>query len=143
MTRFHRRPQHNSTDPTDLVAGLRMGAQGFCGEIAAVDLLIAHRFWLTRDDFLERFIHTGPVPLDSVEPALAWVRWTAAATAFDSGRLACSSGEAAVLDIAIALATGRRFPTSALSSLDRDNFAKVLTAIVRAGGHKNVQVEIR
>ncbi|MFB4302215.1 hypothetical protein ACA514_36715 [Actinomadura sp. NTSP31] len=124
-----------------MAAGLRAAAQGFCGEVAAVDLLIAHRFWFTREDFREHFIHSAPA--DSIKPVLAWVRWTAAATAFNSGRLACSSGEAAVLLIAIALATGGRFPASALSSLDRENFAHVLTATVRAGGHKNARVEIR
>ncbi|GAA4224197.1 hypothetical protein GCM10022254_03140 [Actinomadura meridiana] len=135
--------QSQQFDLSSLVAGLRMTAQGCCAELAAVELLIAHRFWLTRADFRDRLIHTDTTPPGTDEPIPAWVNWTGAATALKFGRLACSSGEAAVLHIAGALATGGSLPASALTSLDRDNLARVLTATVRAGGYTKAHVEIR
>ncbi|MBD2896232.1 hypothetical protein amrb99_51760 [Actinomadura sp. RB99] len=141
MTRFHHRPRR--CELTGLVAGLRAHAQGVCAEIAAVELLIAHRFWLTRDDFRDQFVHHDSAPRTPGVAALARVDWTGAAAALESGRLACSSGEGAVLHIAIALATGGPFSASVLTSLDRGNFAKVLTATVRAGGHTDANVAIR
>lgn len=141
MTRFSRRPRR--CDLTGLVAGLRAHAQGVCAELAAVELLIAHRFWLTRDDFRDQFVHLDSAPHTPGVPALARVDWIGASAALGSGRLACSSGEGAVLHIAIALATGGPFSASVLTSLDRGNFAKVLTATVRAGGYTHADVELR
>jgi hypothetical protein len=129
MNRFLQRPQRY--DLAGLVSDLRAHAQGLCAELAAVELLIAHRFWLTRDDFRDQFIRPGAAPRKPGEPAQRWVDGTSAAAALESGRLVCSSGEGAVLHIAIALATGGPFSAS------------VLTATVRAGGYTHAQVEIR
>ncbi|MBO2465754.1 hypothetical protein [Actinomadura violacea] len=139
MTRSFRQPQRY--DLSGLATGLRAHAQGLCAELAAVELLIAHRFWLSRADFRDRFISTDRENPD--EAASAWVDWIGAAAAMSSGRLVCSSGEAAVLHIAIALATGGPFSTSVLTCLDRANFALVITATVRASGRTDTQVEIR
>lgn len=142
MNRFLQHPPQRY-DLAGLVSGPRAHAQGLCAELAAVELLIAHRFWLTRDDFRDQFIRPGAAPRKLGEPTQRWVDWTSAAAALDSGRLACSSGEGAVLHIAIALATGGPFSAAVLISLDRGNFTKVLTATVRAGGYPHAQVEIR
>jgi hypothetical protein len=140
MTHTFRRRQRPAAN--ELADGLRRYAQGTCGELAAVELLIVHRFWLSRADFRSQFIErdTAPHARDGV---LAWVNWDRAVIALACGRLVCSAGEAAVLQIAAALATGGAFPASALSSLDRENFAHVLTATVQASGHGAVQVVIR
>lgn len=139
MTHTYRRSQRPAIN--ELPEGLRRYAQGTCGELAAAELLIAHRFWLTRADFRSQFIER--VATDAGEDVLAWVKWDRAAAALVGGRLVCSAGEAAVLQIAAALATGGAFPTSTLSSLDRENFAHVLTATVQASGHSAVQVVVR
>ncbi|MFC6879652.1 MULTISPECIES: hypothetical protein [Actinomadura] len=141
MTGFHGRPEQY--DHTGLVTGLRTAARGFCDEFAAVESLIAHRFWLTRADFRDRFVRTGATPREANEPPAAWVNWIGAATALKLGWLECSSDEAALLHIAIALATSGPFPTAALSSLDRDSLVKVLTATAHADGYSDVRVEIR
>lgn len=140
MTHTFRRSQRLAVN--QLADGLRRYAQGTCGELAAVELLIVHRFWLTRADFRSQFIERDAAA-DTGDDVLAWVKWERAAAALACGRLVCSAGEAAVLQIAAALATGGAFPASALSSLDRENFAHVLTATVQASGHRAVQVVIR
>ncbi|TMR40036.1 hypothetical protein [Actinomadura geliboluensis] len=140
MTHTYRRSQRPAIN--ELPEGLRRYAQGTCGELAAVELLIAHRFWLTRADFRSQFIERD-VATDAGEDVLAWVKWDRAAAALVGGRLVCSAGEAAVLQIAAALATGGAFLASTLSSLDRENFAHVLTATVQASGHSAVQVVVR
>ncbi|MGI5206183.1 hypothetical protein ACQEU6_32005 [Spirillospora sp. CA-108201] len=140
MTHPHRRSQRPAVN--QLARRLRRYAQGTCAELAAVELLIVHGFWLTRADFRSRFIDRDDDP-DVCDEALAWVMWDQAVAALGCGLLACSTSEADVLQIAAALGTGGAFPTSALSSLDRDNFAHVLTAAVRASGRPVSQVVIR
>ncbi|MFA1550717.1 hypothetical protein [Actinomadura chokoriensis] len=140
MTHTYRRSQRPAVN--ELAGGLRRYAQGACGELAAVELLSVHRFWLTRADFRSQFIERDVAP-DCRDGALAWVKWDRAVAALACGRLVCSAGEAAVLQVAAALATGGAFPASALSSLDRENLARVLTATVQASGHRAVQVVIR
>ncbi|TDD87372.1 hypothetical protein E1293_08180 [Actinomadura darangshiensis] len=140
MTHTYLRSQRPAVN--HLADGLRRYAQGTCGELAAVELLIVHRFWLTRADFRSQFIERDVAP-DVRADVLAWVKWDRAAAALACGRLVCSAGEAAVLQVAAALATGGAFSASALSSLDRENFARVLTATVQASGHSAAQVVIR
>ncbi|WP_301174577.1 hypothetical protein [Actinomadura geliboluensis] len=135
--------QHSQRPAVNQLAdGLRRYAEGTCGERAAGELLIRHRFWLTRADFRSQFIDRDGVP-NTRDDVLAWVKWDQAVTALARGRLVCSAGEFAVLQIAAALATGGAFPASALSSLDRENVTHVLTAIVRASGQSAAQVVIR
>lgn len=140
MTHTYRRWQRPAVN--ELADGLRRYAQGACGELAAVELLIVHRFWLTRADFRSEFIERDVAP-DSRDDVLAWVKWDRATAALACGRLVCSAGEAAVLQVAAALVTGGAFPASVLSSLDRENFAHVLAAAVQASGHRAVQVVVR
>lgn len=140
MTHAHRRIKRPSVNK--LATGLLRYAEGLRGELAAVELLIVHGFWLTRADFRSHFIEQDNVP-DASDEVLAWVKWDQAATALRCGRLVCSSGEAAVLQVAAALATGGAFPASALSSLDRENFVHVLTATAQASGHPVPQVVTR
>jgi hypothetical protein len=140
MTHTHRRSQRPAAN--ELAEGLRRYSQGTCGELAAVGLLIVHRFWLTRADFRSQFIERDTDPVARGE-SLAWVKWDRATAALARGRLVCSAGEAAVLQVAAALATGGAFPASALSSLDRENLTHVLAAIVRASGQRAARVVIR
>lgn len=140
MTHTYRRSQQPTVN--GLADGLRRCAQGACGELAAVELLIVHRFWLTRADFRSQFIKRDVAPGARGE-GLAWVKWDRATSALACGRLVCSAGESAVLQVAVALATGGAFPASALSSLDHENLTHVLAATVQASGHRAAQVVIR
>jgi len=116
------------------VPALQEHAEGlFCAE-AAVDLLIEHRSWLLRADFVDEFVEVidgtpGGAPT-------AFVDWAAALEALNSGRLACSSSEARVLRIAASIAEG--IPVDlrdATCGLDWANARRVAGALVRAAGH--------
>jgi hypothetical protein len=115
---------------------LRAHAAGVWAVEAAVALLIWHRFWLTRADFVDRFVtvlHADPeLPGDS---AMAVIDWPTAVAAVDAGRLPCSAGEAAVLRIAASLAgAGAVELGDAVTRLDEANLARVLAAVAHAGG---------
>lgn len=141
MTRTHRRAQRPTVNT--LANRLRQHAQGISGELAAVKLLVAHGFWLTRADFRSHFVEQYNAPGADRAEGPAWVMWDEAMIALACGRLVCSSGEASMLQIAAALATGGAFPASALTSLDRENLAHVLTATAQASGYPASQVVIR
>lgn len=105
----------------------------FCAE-AAVELLIGHRAWLLRGDFLGQFVEafgdmTGHSPM-------ALVDWSAALGAVESGCMACSSSEDRVLRIAASIAEG--IPVDlrdAVCGLDATNTVIVARALVHAAGH--------
>ena len=86
--------------PADLAALLTAGADGACADMAAVQLLTGHHYWLTRADFTTALITTGPSPLSGRH--LGHVRWKAAARALAAGQLPCTGSEAAILQIAAA-----------------------------------------
>jgi hypothetical protein len=111
---------------------LRAHVAGVTSPMAAVELLIVHRTWLHRADFLERFTFTG-TDFDN-EITTTGIEWTAAINALDRD-LACSGGEARLLRIAASLARG--IPVDlrdAVSGLDHVNTALVARAVAEAAG---------
>jgi hypothetical protein len=109
----------------------------YCAQ-AAVELLIGHRLWLERDDFVTRFIDATV----GVNGEMAWVEWEPALTAARTGRLVCSSSEAQVLAIAASLAEGSPVDLrNALCGLDDHNLSLVAEAVAHAGGrHALIEV---
>jgi hypothetical protein len=112
----------------------------FCAQ-AAVELLIGHRWWLCRDDFVARFIRETA---DSSGGLLAVVGWRAAVRALAARRLACSDSEGYVLRIAASLAEGVPVDLGeCLSVLDADNVNLVVESVLRANGRYRVGGEAR
>lgn len=99
---------------------------------AAVELVIGHRSWLVRDDFLVyielgRGFHGEP---------MAAIDWQQAWTALEDGHLPCSSGERQILRIAASLAEGVPIDLrDAVTSLDTVNAVLVARAVLTAAGH--------
>ena len=91
---------------TEVAHLLRTHAAGLLAQTAAVDLLIAHRYWLTRAGFTARFVH--PVTTDDGRHIGAWIDWAAAVTALEHAELPCSASEATMLRIAASLAADLR-----------------------------------
>ena len=99
---------------------------------AAVGLLIGHRSWLLRRDFVGAFTES----FDSAGSAMAFVDWPAAVASLDSGCLPCSSSEAQVLRLAASLAEG--IPVDlreAVCGLDATNATLAARALLHAAGH--------
>jgi hypothetical protein len=117
----------------DLPTALRRHAKGvYCAQ-AAVELLIGHRSWLQRDDFVTRFVDSTV----GVHGEMAWVEWEPALRAVDTGRLVCSSSEAQVLAIAASIAEGSPVDLrNALCGLDDHNLSLVAEAVAHAGGRR-------
>lgn len=112
---------------------LRAQATGLLAGLAAVDLLITHRYWLTRPVFTARFVH--PVTAGDGARIGAWIDWPAAITALQRGDLPCSASQAAMLRIAASL--GADLPVAlrdVLGGLDATNIAAVTAAITAANG---------
>jgi hypothetical protein len=112
---------------------LRAHVSGLSAPTAAVELLIAHRTWLNRADFLARFTFTG-TDFDTGTTSTG-IDWTAAIDAL-SHDIACSGGEARLLRIAASIAKG--IPVNlrnAVTGLDRVNAALVAQAVTQATGH--------
>jgi hypothetical protein len=104
------------------------------GAQAAVELLIGHRWWLCREDFVGRFVRL--VPHVAGDGVLAVVAWRAAVRALSMGRLPCSGGEGRVLRIAASIAEGVPVDLAeCLSTLDSANIGLVVEAVYRAGGY--------
>ena len=97
--------------------------------MAAVELLIGHRFWLSHNDFVGLFIEMDARVDGTVT---AFVDWEAAAAALGAGRLVCSDSQGQVLAIAVSVAEdvpiGLR---DALGGLDAANLALVAEAVLR------------
>lgn len=111
---------------------LRAHVAGLISPVAAVDLLIAHRTWLRREDFLDRFTFTATS--FNTATTRTGIDWAAAITALDHD-LARSGGEARLLRIAASLAQG--IPVDlrdAMTGLDHDNTALIARAITQAAG---------
>lgn len=99
-------------------------------EEAAVELMIGHRWWLAREDFIDAFVEW-----DGLDLAMAWVHWPAAVAALGAGRLVCSSSEAAVLQIAASIVEGTPVALGeAVSSLDGHHAVLVARAVLHAAG---------
>jgi hypothetical protein len=117
----------NPDQHTRLVEALHEHAVGITAQVAAIDLLAAHRFWLTRANFAP-FIQHGRC--HATGAPMASIRWRAAVTALDQGRLPCSSSEADVLRIAASLGAGVPIRLrDVLGCLGHRNFAHVVRAI--------------
>ena len=102
-------------------------------DLAAVELLARHNHFLHLPAF-RRLITTGNSAFTG-EP-VATIRWKAAITALDTGRLPSTSSERAVLRIAASLGD-HHIPVHlarVLGSLDHTNITLVTTAITRANG---------
>jgi hypothetical protein len=118
-----------------LPAALSAGAAGLLAPEAAVNLLIGHRYWLTRPDFAGEYIGTFPGITDGT--AMAAVCWPEAIAALDRGQLAGSGSENRILRLAASLADGIPVDLQdALSSLDDTNLQHVVTAIRHAAGRR-------
>jgi hypothetical protein len=97
-------------------------------------LLIGHRRWLCREDFVGRFVVL--VPDAGGGAGLAVVSWRAAVRALDGGRLSCSDSEGYLLRIAASIAEGVAVDLrECLSVLDGVNVGLVARAVLAAGGH--------
>lgn len=118
-----------------LTGPLRRWARGAHSDEASVELLIAHRAFLHRRDFLDRFIDTATSTVDGAE--LASIDWTSAINALNTGELACSSSEQRILRLAASIAEG--IPVNlrdALTGIDTDNAHLLTRAILHANGHQ-------
>jgi hypothetical protein len=118
-----------------LPAALRASAAGLFASEAAVNLLIGHRYWLTRPDFAAEYVHTITAITDGT--AAAAVCWPEAIAALDRGQLAGSGSENRILRLAASLADGIPLDLQdALSSLDDTSLQHVVTAIRHAAGRR-------
>jgi hypothetical protein len=128
------------TQHPGLVRPLRAHAASVSADIAAVDLLIGHRTWLSRPDFRAHIHHhldhqPGQAAASTRPSPGAWIDWPAALTALTGGRLPCARSEAAVLRIAAALGADTAVPLrQILGGLDRPTITLITDAITRANG---------
>ena len=88
----------------DLAAAIRARAKGWLPTEAAAELLIGHRAWLLREDFLQVAVELRWEPFRGRE--VAAVDFAAAAAAAVQGVLPCSDGERQVLLVAASIAEG-------------------------------------
>ncbi|GAB2868520.1 hypothetical protein GCM10022221_81820 [Actinocorallia aurea] len=122
---------------------LRRPARGLLSAEASVEMLIGHRIWLSRADFVARYIEVETDPAHVGDAPMAFVRWKAAVGAVRAGRLVCSASEAAMLRIAASIAEGHSVDLrDALSGLDGTNLRLVLEALARLNG-RPVEVAAR
>jgi len=116
-----------------LICLLADTAAGIPADLAAVELITRHNHFLHQQAF-RRLIATAH-PALTTEPA-AVIRWKAAITALDTGRLPCTGSEQAVLRIAASLGDND-IPVHLrphLGSLDHRNISLITAAITRANG---------
>ena len=133
----HRRTPCLTTCFDDLAAAVRAWAKGWLPTEAAVELLISHRAWLEREDFLQVAVEVRWEPFGGGE--VAAVDFAAAAGAVQ-GVLPCSDGERQVLLVAASIAEG--IPVDlreAALCMDAANAARAAQAVCHAAGRR-VQV---
>ena len=121
----------------DLADAIRAWAKGLRCLEAAVELLIGHRGWLEREDFLQVAVEAGWDPFR--ERVVAAVDFAAAADAVQ-GVLPCSDGQRQALLVAASIAEG--IPVDlreAALCMDAANAARAAQAICHAAGRR-VQV---
>jgi hypothetical protein len=118
---------------------LRVWAKGLLCLEAAVELLIGHRSWLFREDFLSIAVESGHEVFSGRE--IAAVDFVAAAGALEAGVLPCSGGEGRVLRIAASIAGGVPVDLrEAVTGLDADNAVLAAAAVLHAAGHRDLRV---
>ncbi len=112
---------------------LRASACGLHACEAAVALVIDHRHWLTRADFITGFVGTFPSLTDG--SPMAAICWPEAIAALDHGQLPASSSENKILRLAASLAEGIPVDLqNAITGLDDTNLRHLITAIRHAAG---------
>jgi hypothetical protein len=132
-----RRKPRLTTCFDDLAEAIRTWAKGWLPTEAAAELLISHRGWLLREDFLRVAVEVGWEPFRGRE--VAAVDFAAAAEAVQ-GVLPCSDGERQVLLVAASIAEG--IPVDlreAALCMDAANAARAARAVCHAAGRR-VQV---
>ena len=132
-----RRTPRLTTCFDDLAAAIRAWAKGWLPTEAAAELLISHRMWLLREDFLQVAVEVWWEPFRDREVAV--VDFAAAADAVQ-GMLPCSDGERQVLLVAASIAEG--IPVDlreAALCMDAVNAARAAQAVCHAAGRR-VQV---
>jgi hypothetical protein len=98
---------------------------------AAVELLIGHRWWLVRDDFLVHVEFCRGFHGES----MAAIDWCAVWVALEDGHLPCSRGERQILRVAASIAEGVPIDLcDVVTSLDAVNLTCVAQALIAAGG---------
>ena len=116
-----------------------MWAKGLLFLEAAVELLIGHRSWLSREDFRAVAVESGQAVFGG--PQMAAVDFGAAVGALEAGVLPCSGGEGRVLRIAASLAVGVPVDLrEAVTGLDERNVVLAVAAVLHAAGHRDVRV---
>ena len=99
-------------------------------------MLIGHRSWLCREDFLEIAVESGwGITSGAV---MAAVDFEAAARALEAGALPCSGGEGRMLRIAASIAGGVPVDLrEAVTGLDENNAVLAAAAVLHAAGHRD------
>jgi len=116
-----------------LICLLQDTAAGQTADLAAVELLARHDHFLHLPAF-RRLIAAGSSVFTG-EPVVT-IRWKAAITALEAGRLPCTGSEQAVLRIAASIGD-HDIPVhlrEVLGGLDHRNIALVTAAITQANG---------
>ena len=121
---------------------MRAWAKGLLCLEAAVELLIGHRSWFFREDFLAVAVESGREVFSGRE--IAAVDFVAAAGALAAGALPCSGGEGRMLRIAASIAEGVPVDLrEAVTGLDENNAALAAAAVLHAAGHRDLRVAAR
>ena len=116
---------------------MRAWAKGLLCLEAAAELLIGHRWWLYREDFLDVAVEPGWQVFTG--QAMAAVDFEAAATALEAGVLPCSSGEGQVLRLAASIAAGVLVDLrEVLTGLDEASSGLTAAAVLHAAGHRDL-----
>jgi hypothetical protein len=118
----------------DLADAVRAWAKGWLPAEAAAELLISHRTWLEREDFLQVAVEVGWEPFR--DRLVAAVDFAAAAEAVQ-GVLPCSDGERQVLLVAASIAGG--IPVDlreAALCMDAASAARAARAVCHAAGSR-------
>jgi hypothetical protein len=116
-------------------------AAGIYSLEAAVRLLIGHRRWLERADFLAACVLVDLAPGGAV--TAAFIDWPALIEALYAGDLPCSGGERRVLSVALSLAEGVPVDLrEALCGLDRQALALVAECVAHAGGGRDAVLTV-
>ncbi|MHB1784507.1 MAG: hypothetical protein ACYCTE_17825 [Acidimicrobiales bacterium] len=128
-THLHGELDASSLPVDELVAALRAGGHGFYSSEAALELVVAHGFWLARPDF-RRFVNVT-LRLDGTS-LLASIDWPAVADDY----LPSSASESSILRLACEVAG---VPTDSslqelVNGLDETNLVLALRAILHAAG---------
>jgi hypothetical protein len=130
----HRKNQRLTTGFDDLAEAIRAWAKGWLPAEAAAELLISHRSWLEREDFLQAAVEVQWEPFRDRE--IAAVDFAAAADAVQ-GMLPCSDGERQVLLVAASIAGGIPVDLRAAAlCMDAVNAARAAQAICHAAGRR-------